>query len=177
MDSTFYRSIMKLLPTSICRRNRKKVVKNSVIDDSNYRTEDKAHTDNEGCNDVMFINHHHNNYSLSQRCWRSQTSKPSIRPPGHRSMSERPLSSILRRQQKKQSKQGRRQCKFIDEALHLPIVTEEWTRPRTKSQELGRLYYTEQEIDQFRREAEIEEAVTAAIAIASSASGKIWQNY
>ena len=174
MDSTFYRSSMGLLPTSICRRNRKKVVKNFVFDDSNYRTEDKAHTDSEGYNDAMILNHHRNNYSLSQKCLSSLTSKPSINPPGNRSMSERPLSSILCGQQKKHSKQGRRQCKFIDEALHLPIVTKKWTRPRTELQELGRLYYTEQEMDQFRREAEIEEAVTAAIAVASSASGKIW---
>ena len=63
-----------------------------------------------------------------------------------------------------QSSPARRQRKFIDEIHPLPLVTAEWTRPRTSPSDVETFYYTKQEIRQFRRDANMD-AVDAAITV------------
>ena len=55
----------------------------------------------------------------------------------------------------------RKECKFIDEVSDRSLITEQWTGPQIETREIGRLYYTEEEIDSFQREME-EEAMDDA---------------
>mmetsp|Transcript_4382 Transcript_4382/g.9464 ORF Transcript_4382/g.9464 Transcript_4382/m.9464 type:complete len:280 (+) Transcript_4382:98-937(+) len=168
METTLYRSSAGLLSTSIYERNSKKLVKKFVNDGCNrdLRSVDKEVYNpcgnNGGRNATKMIHNHQRKVPLR----RLEQLGP--RPP-----------SILRKgkNQRHAAWQGGRppnskRCQFVDEALRLPIVTETWTRPRTRSQDCGRFYYTERDFDRFEREAgvkaENEDAMNAAIVSSSS---------
>lgn len=60
--------------------------------------------------------------------------------------------------------EGRRRVRFADRARRGPLVTEVWTRPKTRRRDVSGLFYKHGEIERFRREADVEDAMAAAAA-------------
>ncbi|EJK72222.1 hypothetical protein THAOC_06263, partial [Thalassiosira oceanica] len=73
------------------------------------------------------------------------------------------------------SKQKR--LRFADETevgrTGQPLVTEVWTRPRTHYREMRRLYYTEHQVERFRRDADVEELMESAMERLRASKGRL----
>ena len=74
------------------------------------------------------------------------------------------------------SKQKR--LRFADEtevgrAGGRPLVTEVWTRPRTHYREKRRLYYTEHQVERFRRDADVAELMEGAMESLRASKGRL----
>ncbi|EJK45122.1 hypothetical protein THAOC_36283 [Thalassiosira oceanica] len=79
------------------------------------------------------------------------------------------------RRRSRSSKQKR--LRFADETevgrTRQPLVTEVWTRPRTHYREMRRLYYTEHQVERFRRDADVEELMESAMERLRASKGRL----
>ena len=70
-----------------------------------------------------------------------------------------------------------RRLRFADETeagrAGQPLVTEVWTRPRTHYREMRRLYYTEHQVERFRRDADVEELMEGAMEQLRASKGRL----